>query len=364
MRVMAVTSRYPPDYVGGYELACEDVTERLRARGHEVHVLTSRYSNVGSPASPNGAWVHRLLGFAPLAQSQAERIWTRTGREIRDNDACRDCIRRVRPNVITVWDLWGLLPSLLTTLERTGIPVTYAISSPWALDYASTPHRWQAFWDPSRSQGMWRWLKSLLRSGVGRWVDRASPILPSAPDLRRAFFVSRALRAEYARAGWDCADAPVIYHGIDAARFYPRLNRTGALGGRLLIAGRVVPEKGIHTAIEALRRLVSEHGDAAPSLDIVGPLPDTEYAKHLRQAMVRGHLEGGHVRFHEQVPRSAHAGRLPQPRRVGLPLYLGRALLLDDAGSDGLRASGYRHRHGWEQRNSRARSHRAGIRSR
>ena len=43
MRILIVSNLYPPHHIGGYELGCRDVVEGLKARGHEVKVLTSTY---------------------------------------------------------------------------------------------------------------------------------------------------------------------------------------------------------------------------------------------------------------------------------------------------------------------------------
>lgn len=40
MRVLTLSNLYPPDFIGGYEIACAHVVDALRARGHEVRVLT------------------------------------------------------------------------------------------------------------------------------------------------------------------------------------------------------------------------------------------------------------------------------------------------------------------------------------
>ncbi len=46
MRILTLSNLYPPDFIGGYELACEHVVDALRGRGHEVRVLTA------APRSP------------------------------------------------------------------------------------------------------------------------------------------------------------------------------------------------------------------------------------------------------------------------------------------------------------------------
>ena len=40
-KTLLITSMYPPHHYGGYELSCQDVVERWRARGHDITVLTS-----------------------------------------------------------------------------------------------------------------------------------------------------------------------------------------------------------------------------------------------------------------------------------------------------------------------------------
>jgi glycosyltransferase involved in cell wall biosynthesis len=41
VRVLALSNLYPPDFIGGYELACAQVVDALRERGHDVRVLTA-----------------------------------------------------------------------------------------------------------------------------------------------------------------------------------------------------------------------------------------------------------------------------------------------------------------------------------
>lgn len=41
MKVLVISNLYPPDTVGGYELGCRQVVDALRARGHDVRVLTT-----------------------------------------------------------------------------------------------------------------------------------------------------------------------------------------------------------------------------------------------------------------------------------------------------------------------------------
>jgi len=42
-----MSNLYPPYYIGGYELSCQEVVNQLRRRGHRVFVLTSTYGLKG-----------------------------------------------------------------------------------------------------------------------------------------------------------------------------------------------------------------------------------------------------------------------------------------------------------------------------
>jgi glycosyltransferase involved in cell wall biosynthesis len=41
VKILVISNLYPPDTEGGYEMGCRQVVENLRARGHEVRVLTT-----------------------------------------------------------------------------------------------------------------------------------------------------------------------------------------------------------------------------------------------------------------------------------------------------------------------------------
>ncbi|MDE2508934.1 MAG: glycosyltransferase family 4 protein [Planctomycetota bacterium] len=46
MKILALTNLYPPDVIGGYEIACGHIVDFLRGRGHDVRVLS------GAPRQP------------------------------------------------------------------------------------------------------------------------------------------------------------------------------------------------------------------------------------------------------------------------------------------------------------------------
>jgi glycosyltransferase involved in cell wall biosynthesis len=50
VKILVLSNLYPPDFIGGYELACEQAVDALIARGHEVRVLTSVARRLVPPA--------------------------------------------------------------------------------------------------------------------------------------------------------------------------------------------------------------------------------------------------------------------------------------------------------------------------
>ena len=64
MKILVVSNLYPPQHVGGYELGCRDVVEKLRARGHVVRVLTSNFRNGNTDNPPDETEIERVLEFS------------------------------------------------------------------------------------------------------------------------------------------------------------------------------------------------------------------------------------------------------------------------------------------------------------
>lgn len=103
-------------------------------------------------------------------------------------------------------------------------------------------------------------------------------------------------------SGKTLLHSTVIHHGIDPTSFDCHVKRPHG-ARRLLFVGRLVPDKGVHTAIEAVRILRDEFGHDMSVLDIVGTSSDEEYLKCL-QRMIQDSRLVGKVRFLGFVQRA------------------------------------------------------------
>src|SRR4051812_25847169 len=134
MRILTINNNYPPHYYGGYELTCRDVMDRFRQAGHDVTVLTSdvRVPGVTEPDSPD---VLRTLAAQwdwNINRVDMPRGWVAALRLERHNiRALRHALRRSRADIVSVWHMGGLSLSLLSILERTGLPLVLTIANDW-----------------------------------------------------------------------------------------------------------------------------------------------------------------------------------------------------------------------------------------
>lgn len=139
-----------------------------------------------------------------------------------------------------------------------------------------------------------------------RWLE--------ADVLRRsdgALFGNRAAADVFARKGWNGPRVVIPQFGVDPALFPLREGWPAPQGRlRVLYLGRLMPEKGLDTALQALARL-----DAVSTLDIIGSGPELA---HLQQRTAALRLTE-RVTFTPWLPSDAVAGRLAQADVLILP---------------------------------------------
>ena len=263
MKILVVTNLYPPHHIGGYELGCRDVVEKLRGRGHTLCVLTSnfRYDDVQIPKEEVA--VERVLQFNHTPGDPPHHKRVECGKLMK-------IVRKFAPEVVYFWNQAGLCLWLPAVARWFGCRVAFFLSD---TNFVS----WRiAAWLNGVAA-----VNPLIRTAFGRtFLIRGLPILQNRP----CHFASAFLRSVAKQDDISIEDrsSAVIHWGIEIAQFAaaPRLHREPPR--RLLYVGQMIPQKGVHTAILALGLLAREKEFSEVTLTLAGGGLQPDYERKLR----------------------------------------------------------------------------------
>jgi glycogen synthase len=250
VRVLTVGNMYPPHHHGGYELVWESAVEHLRARGHEVRVLTTdtRTDAVASDAPD----VHRELRW-PLRNARLERLGPRERVAVaRHNHRTLDRhLDELRPDVVAWWSMGGLTLTMLESVRRRGLPAVAFVHDDW-LDYGRKVDGWLNMWRGDRQR-------------FAPLAERLAGI-PAGVDFDGSatyMFGSERTRRHTLSRGVTLTRTGVAQLGIHPDYLDPAPPQEWRW--RLLYVGRLDPRKGVDTAVEAVPHLSEE-----TTLELIG----------------------------------------------------------------------------------------------
>jgi glycogen(starch) synthase len=257
VRILAIGNMYPPHHLGGYELVWQGAVRHLRARGHDVRVLTTDV-RFGDRAEEDPdvyrelRWYWRDHGWprmGPRRRLALERHNARTfDRHLAEH----------RPTAVTWWAMGGMSLSLLARARRAGLRAAAFVHDDWLVYGPQTD----------------AWLRAMRRSrplARAAWHATGVPTWFAPREVDAWLFVSDATRRAAERAHGAVGGASIAHSGIDAGFLQARPERPW--GWRLLYVGRIDPRKGIETAVDALAHLPAE-----ATLTVVGGGEDEHLA--------------------------------------------------------------------------------------
>lgn len=314
MNLLFISNFYPPQHLGGYELLCHEIAVHLTRRGHQVHVLTSTHGVTSSESESDiyrqlllQSDIHYYQPYQTLRYFSNRRVNRRTVREV---------LKAVQPDVVMVWGMWNLSWSVAAEAEALmGSRVVYYLNSTWPAD--PTPH--QTYWSGAGNTLLGGAFLRIFKGPV-KWLLR-DEWLPCKLRLEHVAVCSRATQEQLRQAGLTTEHYRIIYHGIDVAAYRQaadgRQNLSDNSVLRIVFVGSLLPQKGVHTAIEAFNLFQKSQSAERVTLDILGTgHPDYEDRLH---RMVKDFGLTNRVTFLKPIPRSQLPAFLAQYDALVLP---------------------------------------------
>ena len=300
MRLLFLSTFYPPYELGGLDQLCHEVSEGLKRRGHSVTVLTSRYGTDGQ-ARHEADVVRQLYLQADLNYYKPADFFLKRRRQEQNNaQVLQAAIAATQPDLCVVWNMWNLSQNLPHWAEA-WLPhrVAYYISSTWPVEVDAHLAYWQL---PARRAIAEMFYKRPLRALALSELRQEG--YPPQLQLEHVMCVSQYVRNTLIQANVLPHGAGVLYNGIAPEPFLQHARQTDTSAAqplRLLYFGALLPIKGVHTALEALGILKQRGLARRVDLTLIGSgHPDYEARLH---ALVEQLELQNAVHFAGRVPR-------------------------------------------------------------
>ncbi len=273
IKILVVSNFFPPYFVGGYELGCADVVDGLGRRDNKIAVLTGMYGvNRAVVEGP----VHRLMDIRWTWPTGIKGVLAILQRERRNQQAFRKLVKEFSPDVVYFWHVGFGCTSLVHDACRMGLPSVCFVSDSWFSEIESLDGLSRLLNDQSPSLGR-RAVRFLMTSAL-RALNCTLP--QGTPNLSLVQFCSRYLRDNSSQAIDAVNTKTVVRHwGVKASHFSP--GNIAWPPQKLLYAGRISPEKGLHTALDAFIEM-QQQGHRELTFTIVGEAIDQSYMNRLR----------------------------------------------------------------------------------
>lgn len=274
MRVLVVSTLYPPVAVGGYEVECSSVVERLRER-HDVLVLTGNQDR--SSVAAQAAVRRELTRLTPDYRGALRAPHA----SLRAAHAARRALEW-NPDLVYAWNGSSIPQAALRVLADSPVPLAFRVCEHWFGGIFVGDQFMRELLAASRRPARAAWAAGCRAFNrlPGLHLDPRAPMRTAiswnSEAIRRMVDVQPFIDPVLERVGHS-----VPRHGD----VYAAVVREPAPQPEIMFLGRVTPYKGVSVAIEALALLRSEH-DIAARLIVVGP-EDSDHGAEMRRLSER-----------------------------------------------------------------------------
>ncbi len=251
MRILHINKFF--DFHGGAEVYLQELVERQRAAGHEVAVLaTKKPGSTPTPYDvvfPEYHAYDRREGPIKDAKKALDYVWNREAKR-----ATKTMIDRFRPNVIHVHNLYHhLSTSVLAPIRASGIRCVQTLH-----DYKLVCPNYKLYTENTiceRCKGG-RYREAIVHGCLGSFLPNALAVIEmNVTKARQSYektvhrFLCPSRFMQSTMIEWGEPEEKMRY--LPNPTHVPaRVAMRG--GGYLLFAGRLYPEKGLASVLEAL----------------------------------------------------------------------------------------------------------------
>ncbi len=294
LRIVRLVNLYPPYIVGGNEMLTRDITEALRARGYEVHILTARGRELEHLPD-----VHQVFNYSldekdaifwgsrkltPLELFRHHIFDRTTYRNV------RRLVQQLQPDLVIADNLYMASAAPLLAVRDAPCPVMAQVADKWLLfnlvDWG------MAIRATTR-------LHKLVVNAVRIFVQRP---LARSVRLDGIVTVSDFIRGFYLRAGFPPEKLETMYLGIHTEIFQPGPPHPLHDPVRLVFVGGLWEGKGPQVIAQALRLLAQTPDAPRFHIDLFGDGAEG-FKQYLRQVIREAGVES-QMEFHGFAPWS------------------------------------------------------------
>lgn len=286
MKILTITYGYPPYHKGGYEIRCRDVMEKLKQKGHEVVVITTRYPSNGKAIKTNELGIFRVMHHKFEPQSLLERII----HDIRDVRFLKRKIKEFKPDIIYLWQIATLSNMIIPFCAKLDIPLFHDVADVGLIYDAKVQKQGLYFVHQADDSKIKNQLRELAYKVI-RFIS-GNLLQPhwDWPEEMRINFNSKNIKQDALEAGIPVEDSKVIYAGIDTQKFSFKERVALSNPIQIIIPSRIVPLKGTRDSI-LLVKYLKEKG-LTVKLILAGGIGDQLYYDEMQQLIKRSGLEG------------------------------------------------------------------------
>lgn len=269
MRILFVSTYFPPVAMGGYEVECAGVAERLAER-HDVSVLTSAARR--EEAGPE----HDVRRELTLLSADARGALRAPAAALGAVGAARRALAW-QPDLVYAWNCSSIPQAAVRVLADSGVPLAFRVCEHWFGGLFTIDQYLRELVPGERGPGRRAWAAA-CRAFNRLPALRLEPLAPVRAAISwNAVALERMVRTP------AFVDPVLERVGHSVPRYgdlYAAVERVPAPAPEIAFLGRVTPYKGLGVAIEALA-LLREGAQPEARLVVIGP-EDPDYGEQMR----------------------------------------------------------------------------------